>query len=177
MRNNIRKQTKFLTVSAMLIALGVVFLALGSVVEVMDISVAVIASLLCSYAVIELGGAYPWFIWLGTSILGLIFSPLKTAALFYALSFGFYPILKEKFETQKSWLSYLLKIITFHAALGAIVLVLSLFLPDQLDMGGLWWMPVVLYFGSLIVFLIYDYTLTKLITLYLYRWRKRFRVK
>ena len=53
-------QVKYLTVSAMLSALGVVMLGLGSLVEVLDLTFAVIASLLTVYAVIEIGGAYPW---------------------------------------------------------------------------------------------------------------------
>ena len=78
MRNRIRKQTKYLTVSAMLAALGVVLLSLGAMVEVLDISVAVLASLLTVYAVIEMGGAYPWLIWLVTSVLSLLLLPQKT---------------------------------------------------------------------------------------------------
>ena len=177
MRDRIRKRTKYLTLSAMLTALGAILLALGSTIEVLDISVAVISSLLCVYAVIELGGAYPWLIWLCTSVLGFLFSQNKTAALFYALCLGFYPILKEKFEAKKPWLSYLLKLIILHVCLGAIIPVLLIFFPGQLDMGGLWWMPLILYLLSVLVFFIYDYTLTKLITLYLLRWRKRFRIK
>ena len=78
-------QVKYLTVSAMLSALGVVMLGLGAVIEVLDITVAVIASLLVTYAVIEIGGPYPWLIWIVTSIVALLILPLKTPVLFYAL--------------------------------------------------------------------------------------------
>ena len=98
MADRIRKRTKYLTVSAMLSALGVIFLALGAFIEVLDITTAVLASMLCIYAVIEMSGAYPWGIWVVTSILSLLLLPIKTPALFYALFAGFYPILKEKLE-------------------------------------------------------------------------------
>ena len=101
MRDRIRKRTKYLTVSAMLCALSVIILSLGSLIEVLDITTAVLASLLCIYAVIEMGGAYPWLIWPVTSILALLLLPQKTPALFYALFAGFYPILKEKLEKLK----------------------------------------------------------------------------
>ena len=85
-------QVKYLTVSAMLCALGVVILGLGAVIEVLDITVAVIASLLTVYAVIEIGGAYPWLIWVVTSIVALLLLPLKTPVLFYAFLTGYYPV-------------------------------------------------------------------------------------
>ena len=67
-----RKQVKYITVSAMLCALSIIILMLGSFIEVLDVSVAVIASFFCIYAVIEMGGAYPWMIWAATSILSLL---------------------------------------------------------------------------------------------------------
>ena len=70
-------QVKYLTVSAMLCALSVIILGLGAVIEVLDISVAVIASLFVVYAIIEIGGAYPWLIWIVTSIIALLLLPLK----------------------------------------------------------------------------------------------------
>ena len=177
MRERISKKTKYLTVSAMLAALGVLILAIGSFFEVLDISVAVIASLLAVYAVIEIGGAYPWLIWLVTSVLSLLLLPQKTPAIFYAVFLGYYPILKEKLEKLRTWLSLVCKLVSFHLALGLIVLILRLFLPSQLEMGGLSWMPILLYVASLVCFLVYDVALTRLITYYLLRLRNRFRIR
>lgn len=177
MQDRIRKQTKYLTVSAMFSALGVVFLMLGSLIEVLDISVAVLASLLTVYAVIEMGRAYPWLIWLVTSVLSLLLLPQKTPALFYTFFAGFYPILKEKLERLKPLASYFLKLIVFHLCLGAMVAVMFLFIPDALEINGMKWLPVALYLGSLACFVLYDFALTKIITYYLIRLRKRFGIK
>ncbi|MBO5294364.1 MAG: hypothetical protein J6B71_03870 [Clostridia bacterium] len=177
MQGRIRKQTKYLTVSAMLSALGVVFLMLGSLVEVLDISVAVLASLLTVYAVIEMGRAYPWLIWIVTSVLSLLLLPQKTPALFYALFAGFYPILKEKLERIPSFVCYLLKLVVFHLCLGAMVAVMLLFIPDALEMNGMKWLPIALYLAALACFVLYDFALTKIITYYLIRLRKRFGIK
>lgn len=177
MKERIRKRTKYLTVSAMLAALGVLILSIGSFVEVLDISVSVLASLLCVYAVIEIGGAYPWLIWAVTSILALILLPQKTPVLFYALCLGFYPILKEKAEKCKRVFSIIIKLLVFHVSLGITVLSLKLFFPSQLEMGGFWWMPIALYLLCLVCFALYDFTLTKMISLYVFRFRKRFRIK
>ena len=177
MKQRIRQRTKYITVSAMLAALGVLILSLGSLIEVLDITVGVLASLLCVYAVIEIKGVFPWLIWLVTSILSLLLLPQKTPAVFYTLFLGFYPILKEKLEKSPRFLSWVWKLLVFHAGLGGIILVLRLFFPTQLDMGGLWWMPAVAYVAVLLCFVLYDVALTRMITYYLVRLRTRFRIK
>ena len=177
MNDRIRKRTKYLTVSAMLAALGVVILSLGAVIEVLDVTTAVMASILIIYAVIELGGAYPWLVWLSTSVLAMILLPQKTPAIFYALFAGFYPIVKEKLEKLKYPISYLLKLVLFHLSIGGILLVFHLFFPSMLDMGGFSWMPIALYVAGLLCFIVYDFALTHLITYYLVKLQKRFRIK
>ena len=49
------KETKKLTISAMTVALGVVFMVVGAVFEVLDLSTAVLASLLVVFIYIEIG--------------------------------------------------------------------------------------------------------------------------
>ena len=160
----------------MLTALGVILMALGSIADVLDLSVAVLASMLCIYAVIEMGGYYPWALWGATSVLGLVLLPVKTPALFYAAFAGFYPILKEKLERLPHLLAWVLKLAVFHLSLGAIVLVIKLFLPDQLieEFPYFGW---ILYALSLAAFILYDIALSRLITFYLIRLRHRFRIR
>ena len=83
-----RKNTKRLTVSAMLSALSVTLLYLGSFIEVLDLSMAVLASLFTVVMVIEYGKGAPWSVFLVTSALSLILLPQKLPALMYALFFG-----------------------------------------------------------------------------------------
>ena len=176
MSDRIRKRTKYLTVCAMLAALGVVLMALGSLVDVLDLTVAVLASMLCIYAVIEMGGFYPWALWAVTSLLSLLLLPVKTPAIFYAAFAGFYPILKEKLERLPRVLAWVLKLVTFHLSLGAIVLIYKLFLPAGLEEEfPFFWL--LLYALSLVAFVIYDVALTRLITFYLVRLRHRFRIR
>ena len=177
MANASRSQIKKLTVSAMLCALGVIVLALGAVIEVIDLSVAVIASLLCVYAVIEIGGAYPWLVWLVTSILSFLLIPIKTPVLFYAFFAGFYPILKEKIERLPRLPSWGGKLVVFHLCLGAIYLIMHLFLPALLEGTEVWFMLLGLYALSLVCFVLYDIALTRLITFYLIRLRQRFHLR
>ena len=171
------QQIKYITLGAMLSALGVIIMAIGAFIEVLDLSTAVLASMLCIYAVIEIRGSYPWMIWLVTSILSLILLPIKTPAVFYALFFGFYPILKEKLEKLSRPVSWVLKLVVFHVSLGVIVLILRLFFPAALDMGRILWMPLVLYLSCVACFVLYDYALSHMITFYLVKLRHRFQIK
>ncbi len=171
------RQLKYLTVSAMLSALGVVLLGFGSLVEVLDLTFSAIASLLVVYAVIEMGGAYPWLIWLVTALLSVLLLPQKTPALFYGLFTGFYPIVKEKFEKLPRLLSVLLKTGLFHLCLAAICILLKVFFPAALEEYRIPWMAALLWGLAFFTFWVYDYALSRIITLYLLRLRQRFRIR
>ena len=171
-----RTNTKRLTVCAMLAALGVALLYMGAIIEVVEISMAVLASLLCVVAVIEYGGRWPWMIYAVTAVLALVLLPNKTAAVYYAVFFGFYPILKEKLEKLPRLLSWVLKEIVFNAALAAVVVVSVWVLLTENN--TLLSQPIFIV-GALVlaelVFVLYDIALTRLITFYIVALRKRFR--
>lgn len=161
----------------MLSALGVVMLGLGSLVEVLDLTFAVIASLLTVYAVIEIGGIYPWMIWIVTSIIAFLLLPLKTPVLFYALLSGYYPILKQKIERKMARLpAWVLKLCILSVSIGAIWGVMKLFLPELLEGPGDWIATATLVL-AVVAFVLYDFALTKLITFYFVRLQKRFKIK
>ncbi len=171
-------QVKYLTVSAMLSALGVIILGLGALIEVLDISVAVIASFLVAYAVIEIGGAYPWLIWIVTSTLALLLLPLKTPVLFYALLAGFYPIIKQKIERKLARLpAWAAKMGVLTASLLVIWAVMWLFAPALLETTGGWLMIAATLVLGIFAFILYDICLTKLIIRYFVKWQKRFKMK
>lgn len=170
---------KRMTISAMLIALGVLFLFLGSLLDVLDLSTAALASLLVVYAVIELRGAYPFALWLGTSLLGLLLLPQKSPALFYALFAGYYPIAKAALEKHlPRWLAWILKIAIFHVALALFALILKLFFPGELSsyMETLW-LPFALYGLALACFVLFDVLLSRLILFYYARLQKHLRIQ
>ena len=171
-----KTNTRQLTVCAMLAALGVVLLWIGSVLEVAEISMAVIASLLCIIAVIEYGGAAPWLVFASTSVLSLILLPNKGVALTYAVFFGYYPILKEKIERRSRTVRWVLKELIFHAALVALFFAWKLLFFPTLSAVT----PTLLFLLLLlleVVFVLYDIALTRLISLYLFRIRQRLRLK
>ena len=162
----------------MLCALGVVILGLGAVIEVLDITVAVIASLLTVYAVIEIGGVYPWLIWIVTSTIALLLLPLKTPVLFYALLTGYYPILKQKIERRMARIpAWAIKMGVLTVSLLVIWGVMWLFAPALLETTGGWVMIAATLFLGVFAFVLYDLCLARLITVYFVRWQKRFKIK
>lgn len=168
-------RTKYLTVSAMLAALGVILLGLGSLINTLDLTVAALASVLCVWAVIEMGRTYAWMIWLVTSFLAILLLPQKTPGCFY-LFIGLYPILKERLERLPRVAEWALKILLFHAMLALCWLALRILVPGEAAVK-FGWMLAVTYALALFAFFLYDYALTKLITFYLLKLQKRIGLK
>ena len=158
----------------MLAALGVVMLWIGSVIEVMDASMAVLASLFCVFAVIEYGKSAPWLVFCVTSLLSLILLPQKLPAVLYALFFGYYPILKEKLEQKSRVVGWIWKEGIFHVAL-AVILVCSRWLLMGTATQPLWYYGILVVLAE-VIFPIYDLALTRLISFYVYRLRSRLRI-
>ena len=157
----------------MLSALGVVLLLLGSFIEVVDISMAALASLLCIFAVVEYGGAAPWLVFAVTGVLSLVLLPNKTPAAMYVIFLGYYPIIKEKLERLRAPISWLLKEVIFNVALVVLLVVVKfLLLPSVSDP---WWLYAAVIVLAEVVFVLYDIALTRLITFYLLKLRHRFR--
>ena len=174
-RKDLRRRTVALTVSAMLSALGVVLLALGSLLETIDLSVAALASFFVIYAVIELKGAYPWMMWIVTSGLAWLLLPQKSPALFYTL-IGFYPILKEKAERLRPVLSWVIKLVCFHL-FTALAYLGFRFLLTTPDLETRVWMLALLYLLALICFILYDIALSRIISFYFSKLRSRLGLK
>ena len=179
MANSASRKIKYLTVSSLLIALSVLFLYLGSLLDVLDLSTAALASLLVAYAVLELKGIYPYAIWIGTSFLSLLLLPQKSPALFYALFAGYYPIVKAAFEKKlPRWLAWILKLLIFHVSLAAFAGILKLFFPGELtEYFETPWLPIALYGLALACFILFDLALSRLIPLYYNRLQKYLRIK
>ncbi len=169
--------TKRITVCSAMAALGVILLYMGALIEVADISMAALASLLCVVAVIEYGAASAWSVFGVTSILSLLLLPSRAPAVMYAMFFGFYPIIKERIERIRSKaLAWTLKEIVFNACLTLIFLAFRFLLMTDAMTA-----PPVMYAVGLVlceaVFVLYDIAMTRLITFYLVKLRGRFKFK
>ena len=172
-RRSARIKTGRLTLCGMLTALGVAVMYLGSFLDVLDLTVPVIASLFCVVAVIEMGGAVPIAVYAATAILSAVLLPNKAPAAVYLLFAGYYPIIKEKLEgkIKNKVLRFALKMAIFNVAFAAIAAVSVFVLSIPAERGI---MAVALFVLGNVTFVLYDIALTRLITTYIRVIRPRF---
>jgi len=174
MAGRINKNTRRLTFCAVCVALGFVILMLGSFVEVLDLSSAAFAGMIGVMVMIELGRRWAWPVFFATGILALLLLPARLPALFYLLFAGWYPIAKESIERLKfKVLRWVIKMLSLNAAavLAFVAAKYVLMLPDAVD-DWTWLLMVMLN----VAFVLFDIALTRLISVYIFVWRKRLRI-
>ena len=158
---------KKISFSSILCALSVAILFLGSVIEVMDISVAAIASFLIIVCMIEMGGYMPHLVYMATSTISFLLLPTKTVVLIYILFFGFYPILKKYLEMLPPLISWLSKLFVFN-----IVITIYYFFAKELLFPGIENLSIFIVLFLNFTLLLFDFTLTLFVTAYVRRFRK-----
>jgi len=168
-----RTKTRNLALSAILVALGTVFLYFGSIITVLDLTMVAMAAMIIFFTVIELGGFYPYLVYVATSALALLLLPDKNAALYYCLFGGIYPVFKSLFEKSGQILSWILKFLFFNAIL-TLIIVITLYVigAENADLG----FEIVVYLAGNLFFFVYDIAMTRLITAYLFKFRRMLRI-
>jgi hypothetical protein len=165
-RNKYSAQTIALT--GMLAAVALVLLLAASVTPSGWIGVTAVAGLAVAVAVATAGMGSGLLCYVTASLLGLLFLPAKRVALVFLALFGLYPLLKQWLERCRiRAVEYLLKLVFCNAVL----LCLYFFAYQLLFAQALtdWAAPVsflpVLLIGGSVVFLLYDYAFTKVMSL------------
>ncbi len=176
------RKTKKLTLGAMMIALGVLFMMLGYFVEALDLTVAAVLSLVMAFVFIEIGSPYTYAVWLGTSLLGALFFTGSQVWLTYFLIFGIYPVLKAYIERlpRPAWI--FVKLGFFNVALVLLMLATQfiLMIPFFSEFPeGVAQYETLIKVGFILAFnlafVLYDIFMTVMIRTYLQKFRHRFR--
>ena len=94
------KRIKRLALASLLSALSATLLIIGSVFEMLDLTVAALASVCVILAYVEMGTKYALCVWAVSSILSLVLLP-SSAGIYFAMFLGFYPVFKIKVEKLK----------------------------------------------------------------------------
>ena len=168
----------------MITALSVVIL-IPSALEVFVYTLPAMAGMLTMFSVVELDKKWSAGIYAATSLIGLLLVANKEAVIYYVAFFGYYPILKAIFESKlPKAIEYILKFLVFNVSiiLAGVVLVNIFGMPyaDLLGIDGestffsKYALPIMLGLGNL-VFILYDIALTRLFTVYVLVWQKKFR--
>jgi len=169
------RKTRTYTLSAILSALTVVFLYISSIWPTGQLGLVAISSLFTVAAIVEAGLIPGVYVYVVSSVLGMLLVPNKASPLLYMLFFGYYPILKSVIERIRAVaLQWVLKLLVFNAALSLIWFIMiwlaldfyilfADYAPDLL----------ILFLGGNAVFALFDYGFSKLIRLYMNRVTRR----
>jgi len=170
------RKTKKLTLSALLVALGVAFMALGGVIEIFDLSVCALASLLVVFVYLELGSPYTWLVWICTSLATALIFPGSILWVEYFLVFGIYPILKAYIERAPKIFWWPIKLVFINAVIWALFCVCEFLfgVPFFDGVDSLLWKAAI-YLVINVAFVVYDMFITIMVRLYFEKFRKRFK--
>lgn len=169
------RKTKKITLSAMIVALSTVFMVLGAVIEVLDLSVCALASLLVCFVYIEIGSPYTWLVWLCTSLTTFVCFPGSIVWMEYFLIFGIYPILKAYIEKlpRKIWI--IAKLLFINAIIWVLIFAVELILGIPFFAVDKVWLKAAIYVLMNVAFIAYDLFITVLVRVYFEKFRPRFK--
>ena len=180
MRERLRRGTWAVAFCALMAALGTVFMAAGGLIPIATYCSPMLAAVLLVPVQSELGDRWAWMTWAVTAALSLLLSVDREAAFFY-LFIGYYPILQPYIDKVKAApLRFLIKLLFFTAALGAMYALLLWVL--QLDTlleefgAAALWMNLLFFAGLVAVMLIFDLALGRLCLVWLYRLRAKLKL-
>lgn len=156
-------KTKNLTLSALLIALTLVILALNTLLPISTLSILTIASAIIPIAIIRTSIKNALLVYIASSLLGFLLLP-KDIIILYTLFFGIYGLVKYYIEKlNKITFEIILKIIFSSIILVIYYLLFSSFINVKSINLPLY----LIFIGANILFLIYDYALTLIISFYI----------
>jgi len=161
------KKTRNMTLSALFTALTLIALYIASVWPTGLFGLVAFASLFGAAAVIDASLASGTYVYIASSVLGMLLLPDKAAPLLYIFFFGYYPVVKSLIERLKSIiLRWVIKLAVFNIALTAIWLFFRALIFDFGDNAPDF---LLLCVSGSAVFALFDYGFTKVAWLYINR--------
>lgn len=176
-KSGIRNSSKT-ALGGIIAALSVTTMFLTAVFTTLSYALPAAAGILLVVVVIDVDKKWAFGVYAATALLALLVLPNKEAAVMYVFFFGHYPIVKAILEQRlKGALLWVLKFVIFNVSVVlAYVVILYVFqLPfEEMEEYGKWAVWILLAMGN-VVFVVYDIALSRLVTLYMLKWRKSFR--
>lgn len=161
-------------------ALSLVLMLLTSIIPFGTFAFPAFAGMMLVCVVIELGYRWAFVVYGVVALMSMMFVTDKEAALYYTLFLGFYPIIKGLIEKLSSKpLQYIIKYAVFNLCM-VVIFYLSIYVfsipKESFELFGIYLPWVFLIIGNF-VFLLYDYCTSKIVTVYLLKFRKILRNK
>ena len=168
------RKTKRVTLSAMMVALSVVMMVVGAVLDVLDLSACALASLVMVFSYIELGSPYTFLIWICTTVISGIVFPASLVWVEYFTVFGIYPILKAYIERLPRVFWWPVKLAYINAVIWILIYFADLIFGTPLLEGDTIWLQAAMYLLINVAFVMYDVFITVMVRFYFDRLRHRF---
>ena len=159
----------------MMVALGTAFMIIGAVIEVLDLIVCALASMLVVFIFLEIGSYYPWLVWVCTSLATGLLYPASLIWIEYALIFGVYPLIKAYIEKLPRWSWIIVKLVYANAVIWALFFICEKLLGVPFFTDEARWMRILTYILTNVAFLAYDLFITVMVRFYYDKLRPRFR--
>ncbi len=160
----------------MICALSVVIMLLTGIITIGTYAMPAIAGTLAIIIVIECGVKYGIGVYVSSAILTFLLAPDKEAALYYIMFFGYYPIVKAVIESKVKYkLQRIFKILIFNISMiiSFFISIMVLSVPKESFTVFGFYVPWLFLAVGNIVFILFDRSLTGIILMYLYKWRKK----
>ena len=167
-------QTKKITLSALTVALGTVFMVLGAAIDVLDLTVCALASLLVVFIYLEVGSYYPWLVWSCTTLTTALLYPGSIIWAEYFLVFGLYPLIKAYIERLPRWSWIIVKLAYINAVIWATFAISELLLGIPFFEEDSKILAIATYVLMNVAFVMYDLFIVVMVRFYLSKLRPRF---
>ena len=174
-------KAKEITLGGIMIALTTIILYSTSIIPISTLTILTIASAIVPVVIIRSNIKTAIFVYIASSILAFFFAQINISVL-YAIFFGVYGIVKYFTERiRKNYLEIIFKLLFFNFSfiLGYVILQAIVGIDIISNLGGLignfiegapeYLAIIILWAIAQVVFYIYDYALTLIITFYLDR--------
>lgn len=172
-----KRQSTKVALCGIISSVSVVLMFMTGLVPFLTYTLPAVSGALLAIIVIEINKKWATGAYIAISLLSLLIVADKEAAMFFVAFFGYYPIIKEVIENKlPKILEWVVKFLLFNvAAVAAYAVIIYVFgIPfDELEEYGKYSVLILLAMGN-VIFVLYDYCMTSLITLYYQRWQKSF---
>lgn len=172
-----KRQSTKVALCGIISSVSVVLMFMTGLVPFLTYTLPAVSGALLAIIVIEINKKWATGAYIAISLLSLLIVADKEAAMFFVAFFGYYPIIKEVIENKlPKILEWVVKLLLFNvAAVVAYAVIIYVFgIPfDELEKYGKYSVLILLAMGN-VIFVLYDYCMTSLITLYYQRWQKSF---
>lgn len=165
-----KSKTRMVATGGIFLALSMVTLFGATFVPGIELTLLALSSAYVAFILIDFNHGTGWIFYLASVLLAFILLPNKVALIPYGIFFGIYPMIKfyiENYRKLPSFAEVILKLVFFNLLFYLGFLVFGEAFTGSIQIPDLA-IPLILAGGQLL-FLVYDYILTLIISLYIKR--------